>query len=161
MLKNKQVRESFLDKLEAGLVTVFLAGMVLVVFLQVIFRFVIHGSLPWSEELSRYLMVWAVFIGASIGAGKNAHIGVEAFVNFFPAPLKKLSVYISGLVSVLFSFVLMILAFKVLALQAQTGQVSPAMQIPMYIPYMAVAVGSALMGLRFFQAMVEKCRGGV
>ncbi|WP_286954445.1 TRAP transporter small permease subunit, partial [Aminobacterium sp. UBA5277] len=35
--------------------------MVIVVFLQVIFRFVLHSSLPWSEELSRYILVWISF----------------------------------------------------------------------------------------------------
>ncbi len=61
-----------------------LAVMVVVVFLQVIFRFVIRSSLPWSEELARYLMVWIVFLGASIGVKRKSHIGVEAVVALLP-----------------------------------------------------------------------------
>ncbi len=51
-------------------VSVLLVIMVVVVFLQVIFRFVIHASLPWSEELSRYILVWLSFLGAAIGVRK-------------------------------------------------------------------------------------------
>ena len=66
-----------------------LAVMVVVVFLQVIFRFIIRSSLPWSEELSRYVMVWIVFLGASIGIKRKSHIGVEVVVDVagFDAPL--------------------------------------------------------------------------
>jgi len=46
--------------------------------LQNISRFVLRDSLSWSEELARYLMVWATFIGASIGVKRGSHVGVEA-----------------------------------------------------------------------------------
>ncbi len=159
MSERKQAKVfGILDRVEAGLVTVLLGGMTVVVFLQVFFRFVVRGSLPWSEELARYLMVWAVFIGASIGAREGAHIGVQAVVNFLPASLKRAAILISGLLSVAFSLIIMVLAFKVVAVLMKTGQKSPAMEIPMYWAYMAVPVGCTLMGIRFFQAMLEKLR---
>lgn len=146
----------WLDKFEKTMVTVLLSTMTVVVFLQVFFRFVIKGSLPWSEELARYLMVWAVFIGASMGAKVGAHIGVEAFVSFFPKKLRMAAIVLSGFLSVLFCLIILILSSKVVLSIKAAGQLSPAMEIPMYWAYLSVPVGMILMGMRFIQATVSK-----
>jgi TRAP-type C4-dicarboxylate transport system permease small subunit len=146
----------WLDKFEKGAVTVLLGTMTIVVFLQVFFRFVVKGSLPWSEELSRYVMVWAVFFGASMGAKTGAHIGVEAFVNFFPQKIKRSMIIISAGFTQIFCVLVFVLSLQVVIRIYQMGQVSPAMEIPMYIPYLAVPVGAVLMSIRFLQASVGK-----
>ncbi len=146
----------WLDMSEKTAVTILLGAMIIVVFLQVFFRFVIKGSLPWSEELSRYLMVWAVFIGASMGAKAGAHIGVGAFVSLFPKKLRMVAVLLSGFLSVLFCLIILVLSFKVVLSIKAAGQLSPAMEIPMYWAYLAVPVGMLLMGIRFIQATVGK-----
>jgi len=147
---------AWLDKLEKAAVTTLLSAMTIVVFLQVFFRFVIKGSLPWSEELSRYLMVWAVFIGASMGAKVGAHIGVGAFVSLFPKEIRRAAIIFSGLLSVLFCLIILVLSVKVVISIKLAGQISPAMEIPMYWAYLAVPVGMLLMGIRFIQATVCK-----
>lgn len=146
----------WLDKFEKTAVTILLSAMTIVVFLQVFFRFVIKGSLPWSEELSRYLMIWAVFIGASMGAKVGAHIGVGAFVSFFPKKIRMGAIILSGFLSALFCGLILVLSFKVVLSIKMSGQLSPAMAIPMYWAYIAVPVGVLLMGIRFIQATVDK-----
>ncbi|GAW93783.1 TRAP transporter small permease [Calderihabitans maritimus] len=148
----------WLDKFEEGAVTILLGAMTVVVFLQVFFRFVIKGSLPWSEELARYLMVWAVFIGASIGAKEGAHIGVEAFVAFLPAKLRRVALVLAGAFSLLFCIIIAYLSFKVVGFLMKSGQLSPAMQIPIFWAYLAIPVGSILMAIRFVQATAAKLR---
>jgi len=145
----------WLDKLEVSLVTGLLGTMIIVVFLQVFFRFVVKGSLPWSEELSRYLMVWTVFIGASIGAKQGAHIGVEALVSMFPAKLKRFCIILAGFFSVAFCIIIAIISFKVILLLYKSGQLSPAMRIPIYWAYMAIPIGMTLTSLRFIQATLN------
>ena len=147
---------SFLDRLQAGIVVTALIGMVIVVGLQVFFRFVIKGSLPWSEELARYLMVWAVFIGASLGAREGAHIGVEAFVNALPEPMRKMAAFLSGLISIVFCIIVAVLSIKAVGVIIASGQKSPAMEIPMYWAYLAIPVGVIPMALSFLQATWDK-----
>ena len=154
MNTNRQYKLAWLDWFEKTAVTALLGTMIAVVFLQVIFRFVIKGSLPWSEELARYVMVWAVFIGASMGAKSGAHIGVEAFVKVLPEGWKKPLVIVSAAFSVLFCGVVFALSAKVGINIFTSGQVSPAMEIPMYWAYAAVPVGILLMGVRFVEAAV-------
>jgi len=145
-----------LDKVQTGIVVVALSAMIVVVGLQVFFRFVIKGSLPWSEELARYLMVWTVYIGASLGAKEGAHIGVEAFIRLLPKKLYRLACLLAGTISVIFCIVIAILSFKVVQGIYNTGQLSPAMEIPMYWAYAAVPVGTILMALSFLQATLQK-----
>lgn len=152
MNTNRRYRLAWLDWFEKSAVTALLGTMIFVVFLQVIFRFVIKGSLPWSEELARYVMVWAVFIGASMGAKSGAHIGVEAFVKLFPRGWTKPLIVVSAAFSVLFCAVVFYLSTKVVINIFNSGQVSPAMEMPMYWAYAAVPVGAILMGIRFVEA---------
>ena len=147
-----------LSVLESALVTVSLLLMIIVVFLQVFFRYVVHYSLPWSEELARYLMTWVVFIGASMGAREGVHIGVAAFVNLMPKWFQKFDVIFSGVCSMLFGLATAYVGFLAVRHIASMGQVSPAMEIPMWIAYLPIPVGSFLMAIRFGQAMVEQFR---
>ncbi|RKO65784.1 TRAP transporter small permease [Desulfofundulus salinus] len=126
-----------------------LSAMTVVVFLQVVFRFVIKGSLPWSEELARYLMVWATFIGAGLAAANNAHIGVEFFVKLFGPRASKLFLTLTYLVVMATSLVLVNYSWVIVNYQIKTGQVSPAMAIPMVIPYLALPVGIIYMAICF------------
>lgn len=135
-----------------------LGGMTIVVFMQVFFRFVIKGSLPWSEELSRYLMVWATFIGAGLAALDNAHIGVEFFVNLFGKKLSKVFLAITFLIVLGTSIALVDYSWIVVQYQLTTGQESPAMEIPMWIPYLALPVGFVYMILCFSLAFVRNLK---
>lgn len=146
----------WLDGFEKWAVTALLGIMTVVVFLQVFFRFVVKGSLPWSEELARYVMVWAVFFGASMGAKSGAHIGVEAFVNLFPVGLKRAMIIVSAVFTQIFCVFVFVLSLQVVIRIYEMEQVSPAMEIPMYWAYLAVPVGAVLMSIRFLQASVAK-----
>ena len=137
-----------LDKLNLlieYIVCLLLAVMVVTVFLQVIFRFVIHSSLPWSEELARYILVWLSFLGASIGVRRKAHIGVAAITNLLKGVWRRgVSILVPLFATVFFLF-LTIYGYRIL--KVVFYQLSPAMEISMAIPYSAVCVSSVLMVL--------------
>ena len=130
-----------------------LAVMVVVVFLQVVFRFVIRSSLPWSEEMARYLMVWIVFLGASIGIKRKSHIGVDALVSLLPETIRRwTAVLVNGLFCVFFAFMI---HYGRMILRVVGFQLSPAMEISMAIPYGAAFAGGVLMFLHCFFQMLE------
>jgi len=147
-----------LSILESGIVTISLLAMIVVVFLQVFFRYVVHYSLPWSEELARYLMTWVVFVGASMGAKEGVHIGVAAFVNIMPRWFQKADIIFSGLCSIIFGLATSYVGYLAVARIAKMGQISPAMEIPMWIAYLPICVGSFCMAIRFGQAMIAQLR---
>ncbi|WP_376090753.1 TRAP transporter small permease [Roseomonas sp. CCTCC AB2023176] len=57
-----------------------LAGMVVMVFGNVVMRYVFNDGITVSEELSRYFFVWLTFIGAVVVMREGAHMGVDALV---------------------------------------------------------------------------------
>ncbi len=62
---------------------VLLAGMVVMVFGNVVLRYGFNSGIVVSEELSRYFFVWLTFIGAVVTFRESAHLGVETLVQRF------------------------------------------------------------------------------
>lgn len=134
-----------LDKLQCWteyLLFAMVGGMVLIVFAQVVFRF-LQASLPWSEEASRYLMVWIAMLGASVALRRKGHIGVEALIILLPEVLKKIVALVVTLISAAFFTGIIFYGYKVVSVVY--AQESPAMEVSMAFPYSALIVGSVLM----------------
>ena len=126
-----------------GLLVVSGAAMAVIVMLQIIFRFVIFVPLPWSEELARYLMIWTGMVGSFVALREGRHIGVTMVVDRLPP---RAATWVSVFVQAATILFLVILAQQGLALTlVNLSQLSPAMRIPMFYPYLAVPVGAALM----------------
>jgi TRAP-type C4-dicarboxylate transport system permease small subunit len=71
---------SFFFKALEGLLVLLLAAMVVMVFGNVVLRYLFDTGIDVSEELSRYFFVWLTFIGAVVVGRENAHLGVETLV---------------------------------------------------------------------------------
>jgi TRAP-type transport system small permease protein len=72
--------EAFFFKGLEGLMVLLLAGMVVMVFGNVVLRYLFDTGIDISEELSRFFFVWLTFIGAVVVGRENAHLGVETLV---------------------------------------------------------------------------------
>lgn len=114
-------------------------GMIIVVFLQVIFRFIFNDPLSWSEELARYLFVWITFLGAAICAREKGHIGMDFVVNKFPSKMRKAIEKIGLLLMVLISVAIMLTSIETVMLNF--GQKSPALRLNMGVVYSAIPIG--------------------
>ena len=130
---------------EAYLCAIAIAVMSVVVFVQVVFRFIVKSSLPWSEELSRYLQVYITFFGTAYGIQTGAHLGIEAFTHLLPKVLAILVQIVSMLVCTL----ILKLGVDIVMSQMASGQVSPAMRIPMWVIYGAIPMGMAFCVIRY------------
>lgn len=133
----------YLDRMVEIITMVFLSIMVIVVFLQVIYRFVLHNPLQWSEELGRFLFVWISFLGAAIALQRGEHLGIDVFLRLFPKKIGKALVIISYLVILAF---LVLISYKGLnVLNIIKRQRSASLRLPMTWPYAGVFVGLVLM----------------
>lgn len=83
----------FLDVLMATA----LAAMVVLVFGNVVLRYVFNSGISVSEELSRWLMVWMTFIGAVVALKEHAHLGTDVIVSRLPAPARRACLVIGQL----------------------------------------------------------------
>lgn len=142
------------NKVVTWLVAVILGVMSVVTFTQVLYRYVLEAPLPWSEELARYLMVWLVFLGAGLGVRMKALIGMEAVVNFMPKLLKNISRELVMVFTLCFLTVVFFYGLRLTVMNM--SQVSPAMQISMAWPYLAVPTGALLMMANVLVVALER-----
>ncbi len=128
-------------------------AMTLLILLQVFFRFVVYVPFPWSEECARYLMIWMGMLGSVIALQQGRHIGVTFFMEKFPPRLQKPA---KGLTQAGMIVFLGILCWQgILFSLFNADQISPALEIPMIIPFGAIPVGSAMMILIMLADMLD------
>jgi len=128
---------------------------VLLVFVQVIFRYVFNDSLSWSEELTRYIFIWQIWLGTSYGFTKNKHIKVEVLYNFFPPVGKKIMSVFANLCFLGFCVFLLANGGKLVQTLLVQHSTSPALKIPMYLVYLSLPFTSFVMALRLIAQTVQ------
>src|SRR3954469_26045538 len=72
-----------------------LAAMVVLVFTNVVMRYLFNSGIPTSEELSRWLLVWLTFLGAIVAMRQHAHLGVDTLVRALPRAGKRVCFVLS------------------------------------------------------------------
>ncbi len=68
---------------------VLMLAMALIVLTGVWYRYVVQHALPWYDEFAEFLLVWLTFYGAVLAAQRDAHIGFETLVEYFPAGVQR------------------------------------------------------------------------
>ena len=135
----------------------FLAGTILftslLLFVNVIMRYVFHNAIYWAEELVRYMMVWLIFLGGSQVAKHEGHITVDVVQMAVPPRVRTVMVHGVRIVAVLFCLVLAYYSYLQMMRVYASKQISPAMELPMWIPYLSVPVASTLMAVRYTQKL--------
>ncbi|MFZ5943048.1 MAG: TRAP transporter small permease [Bacillota bacterium] len=120
-------------------------------FLNVILRYVFNAGIPWSEELIRYIIIWATFIGIGLLARKEAHVSIDFFAAFMSKKNQKYMTLFADLVSIVFCLMMIYYSWDTVGKQIATAQKSPALQLPFYVVYFCLPLGFALGVLRFSQ----------
>ena len=154
----KIIRSMFDKCIEAVSIGIF-ALMVLLVTFQVFVRYVLNSPSAFSETLTRYLFVWLVYFSVAYTAKKEAHIRIDAATNIYP---KKARPYVEILSEIIvLAFAIFIAATSVTVFQKITasGQISPALHVPMQFVYAAPLVGFFLTAIRQIQCIIKKIKG--
>lgn len=141
-----------LDKYIEEIILVFLLSATsLLTFAQVIMRYIVKSPLSWSEEISRYMFIWMIYIGVSYGVKRSAHIKVDFLMNLFPRPIKKIILVLSDLIFMTFSLFIVASGLGVATKILKLGQKSPALGIQMGYIYFATVIGFGLTFIRLAQ----------
>lgn len=144
-----------LEWIENSIAVISMTTVSLLVFGNVVSRYGFSYTPIWSEELSRFLVVWSIFIGVAIGVRKNQHIGVDAIIRFLPHKLKLASEVLLNLIGVVVIGILVYTSIDFIKETMEYEQLSPAMRIPMYIPYIAMPVGLSLSIIHFIHNIIK------
>lgn len=146
---------TFLGNIEEYAMLVLLPAMVVVVLLATLARYTGLFGMFWGEELARYIMVYVAYIGMSLAMKRGAHIGVTFLTDRFTHPVAVQFFKILRLVIVLaFCGIISWFMYQIIGKQMHSGQTSPSLWIPIWIPYAAVPLGMILMAFRAIEAFV-------
>ncbi|MBS1155149.1 MAG: tripartite ATP-independent periplasmic transporter [Proteobacteria bacterium] len=88
--------EKFLMQAMNGIIVISLALMVIMVFSNVVLRYVFNSGITATEELSRFMFLWLIFIGAIVAMKERAHLGVDTLISRLPRGGKVLFVLVSN-----------------------------------------------------------------
>lgn len=125
------------------MLAVLMAVMVVVIALQVWYRFILNNPLDWSEELGRYVFVWISFLGAAAGVRYQVHLGIDVLEKIVGREAFR---YVLVLINIVIQiFLLFVIYWGFTLLTVVRFQTSPSMLIPMTYPYAAVPVGAIFM----------------
>lgn len=148
-----------LNKIEEGILAFTLLGVALLTFVETALRYAVSYTFPWFGEAANYTMIFATYLGASIGVKYGTHFSMEAVTEYAPDRvshlLKTVAYLLSAIVAVIFSYygIVHIINLK------GFGVKSSAMQMPIYIAYIPIPLFSATMAFRLFVQSRNHLRG--
>ncbi len=146
----------FVGKIEDIFCAVSLLLTTLVLFVNVVLRYAFSSSTSWAEELIRYLMIWVTFIGGAVCVRRGAHIRMDFVMTMLPEGAARLLTRFVYLIAAGFCAALLVYSVRLVRFTVELEQTSPAMGVPMWVPYLAMPLGSALMTTHFLVAVFAK-----
>jgi TRAP-type C4-dicarboxylate transport system permease small subunit len=121
---------------------VLVATVVVLALVEVLSRYVLHYSFFFSEEITRFLFIWMVFLGGSVGVKRATHFKLDAFARKMGASSERRFLLTRDSCVVLFSVLLLIGGIRVVELNMRN--LSPATALPMGYVYAIVPISAAL-----------------
>jgi C4-dicarboxylate transporter DctQ subunit len=146
-----------LDRAVGWVETTFVGGALAftsaLLFVNVVLRYWFLAPISWAEELTLYAMVWIVFVGSSVAIRTRGHIAIDLLpLALSPPGRRRLAILVTFAVLVFLAVFFYYSGQHTLRVRS-IGQVTPVMQAPMWLAYLAMPAGSALMFLRACQLL--------
>jgi C4-dicarboxylate transporter DctQ subunit len=139
-----------LNRIEEGVVGYTLLGLAALTAVETFLRYAVSFTFSWFGEFANYTMIFIAYLGASIGVKYGALFSMDALAEYLPDRashlLKFLAYAISGFICLLFIYYGAVQIMKMRTFGAK----SPAMQLPMFIPYLPIPIFSTTLSVRFF-----------
>lgn len=142
------------NNMEECIMVTLLITMTFIMGIQVCARYLFDYSLTWSEEITRYLFIWSTFISISYCTRKSIAIKIEQVINLLLKRKKAFVKLLNHTIELLFFLYLIPFAYLYFRASIESGQVSPACEIPMYIVQIAPLIGFILVAIRTVQQWI-------
>lgn len=146
-----QQKVSILDRAEEILISIFLGFSTILVFAQVVARYVFNTGFSWAPELVEHLFLWTVMIGASYGVKHGVHLGVDILVAKFKRNTRKWIILVAIVISICFTAGMAYLSVFYVHEAFKMELITVDLEIPKWIPLLALPFGFTLITIRFFQ----------
>jgi C4-dicarboxylate transporter, DctQ subunit len=153
----------FLDHLEEWIITFLIGAATVIIFVAVIHRYatgfatgslqdaLLKIDLAWAQELCIFMFVWMAKFGAAYGVRTGIHVGVDVMINALNDRVRGWFVVFGLLAGALFTGIIGTFGAHFVWELMGTDQTSPDLELPKWIVYLCIPLGSYLMCYRFLQ----------
>ncbi len=160
----------FLNHIEEWLIAFLMGSATLVIFFAVVHRFLsgvpyiqdytVKMDVSWAQELCIFMFVWMAKFGAAYGVRTGIHVGVDVIIRKLTGKYKTALIIFGLLAGATFTGIVGTLGARFVWQMAHTEQVSADLEVPMWIVYLCVPLGSYLMSYRFLQVVFSYLKTG-
>ena len=135
--------KDFINLAFKPVIAILFSLMILITFTQVIFRYLLNSALPWAGEITIFLFIWVIFLGAAITLSKGLHIGVDIFTSFLNKKNKNIVLTLTNLLVILFCFLIIVGSAPLIV--DNFTQRSPALEIRLSYVYAVIPISMTSM----------------
>lgn len=137
-----------LDNIEKFICVIVLIIVLLALFYQVVTRYIWHYTPEWAEELSRYLLIWLIYVGASYAMQKRAHLKIDSAIDMWPVKVRKVLIIIGLIILLIFNVAIFAISLTYTFDVFSMGQFSISMKMNLGWAYLAIPLGFFFMAIR-------------
>lgn len=142
-----------LERIYVPILSVAFIGITIMLTINVILRYFFQTSFFWAEEVTNYMVVWITFLGSAMCIRYGMHVSVDMVLQYGSARLKQYITLMVTIISILFTALLTGVGVILVRDFVASGQVTLALRIPMFVPYLAIPVGAFLMTLEYIEQL--------
>lgn len=150
--------KSLFSNLEEKISITCLTIMTILIFANVVSRYVLNASFAFSEEITVNLFVLLTLLGASIAARRGAHLGVSIIVDRLNLKTQNIIEIIGTIISIIFSFIILYYGIIMVRGEYVLGQVTATMQWPEWIFGSFVPIGGFVLVVRYVLELIKLVR---
>jgi C4-dicarboxylate transporter DctQ subunit len=140
-----QLLNRVIDQFEKYTIAIAFAVATLILFSNVVLRYLFNSGLTWALELVQYLFAWVVLVGAAHGIKAGIHLGIDILIVKFPPGLRKAAVLLAVVCCLAFVGIVDYQSLIYIIKIHGWGDLTQDLHIPQWIPYLAIPIGMSLM----------------
>ena len=155
-----QLLKNLYDNFEEIVCTFFVGMMIFALTTQTVWRVFTGSSFAWTEELSRYSFIWAVFFASALAVKRSAHVRITA--QFMKAGKKTRLFFriISDLIWIGFNIFFVFVCWETIQEGLEFPEISPTLQVVKAKVEMILPISFLLTSFRIVEDYVRNYRAG-
>jgi C4-dicarboxylate transporter DctQ subunit len=139
------------NHLEEGFISLLLVTMTLIVFVEIVLRYVFGVGLLWAEEVTLHMSGWLVLFGASYGVKVGSHINVDTIVRLMPAKWQRIVTLIAVACALVYCALILEGSWVYIGKLVKYGVKMQDVPIPKYVAHSILLIGFVLLAYRLLE----------
>lgn len=142
-----------LNKIVDALAGIAAGAIVVTVIIQILGR-VVGNPAPWTEEGTRFIFIWIIFLGIGMGFRNSESARVTIMVGYAPPIIKKLSKWTYTFFSMVFFGFMIVYGYQLMMQQVNMNEMGSALMIPMWLIGASVPVSGILCVIGLLESLI-------